>query len=35
MAAEEERIHKFKYTKTIDCQEMMRSFNLECLTLNY
>ena len=35
MAAEEERIHKFKYTKTIDCKEMMRSFNLECLTLNY
>ena len=35
MAAEEERVHKFKYTKTIDCKEMMRSFNLECLTLNY
>jgi len=35
MAAEEERVHRFKYSKTINCREMMESFNLECLKLNY
>lgn len=34
-AAEEERVHKFKYTKGIDCSKMMRQFNVEALTLNY
>jgi len=35
MADEEERQHKFKYTKSIDCNKMMRKFNVEYLTLNY
>jgi len=35
MADEEERVHKFKETKSIDCSQLMRQFNVQCLTLNY
>jgi len=35
IASEEERAFKFQYTKSIDCTQMMRTFNTECNTLNY
>ena len=35
VAALEEREHKFKKTKNINCRELMTNFNQECLKLNY
>jgi len=30
-----EKEYKFKSTKSINCRELMKNFNLECLKLNY
>ena len=35
IADEEERTYKFKYTTSIDCNQIMRKFNSEFTTLNY
>ena len=32
---EEERVHRFTFTKSIDCRSMMNTFKSECNTLNY
>ena len=34
-AERHERQFKHNYTKSIDCSQMIKDFNIECLTLNY
>ncbi len=34
-ADRDERQFKYSYTKSIDCTQMIKDFNIECLTLNY